>query len=88
MLCSQFGSFFTDDRFGGSERIPMTFIRAPYIESVGNNVEVLSIVDSNIVAAQQDNMLVTAFHPELDEDLTVHQHFIRMVEQFRLKNAG
>ena len=29
-----------------------------------------------------------AFHPELDEDLTVHQHFIRMVEQFRLKNAG
>ena len=73
----QLGSFFTDDRFGGSERIPMTFIRAPYIESVGNNV-----------AAQQDNMLVTAFHPELDEDLTVHQHFIRMVEQFRLKNAG
>ena len=84
----QLGSFFTDDRFGGSERIPMTFIRAPYIESVGNNVEVLSIVNSNIVAAQQDNMLVTAFHPELDEDLTVHQHFIRMVEQFRLKNAG
>ena len=84
----QLGSFFTDDRFGGSERIPMTFIRAPDIESVGNNVEVLSIVDSNIVAAQQDNMLVTAFHPELDMDLTVHQHFIRMVEQFRLKNAG
>ena len=84
----QLGSFFTDNQFGGSERIPMTFIRAPYIESVGNNVEVLSIVDSNIVAAQQDNMLVTAFHPELDEDLTVHQHFIRMVEQFRLKNAG
>ena len=84
----QLGSFFTDDWFGGSERIPMTFIRAPYIESVGNNVEVLSIVDSNIVAAHQDNMLVTAFHPELDEDLTVHQHFIRMVEQFRLKNAG
>lgn len=74
-------------QLGGSERIPMTFIRAPYIESVGNNVEVLSIVDSNIVAAQQDNMLVTAFHPELDMDLTVHQHFIRMVEQFRLKNT-
>ena len=83
----QLGSFFTDDRFGGSERIPMTFIRAPYIESVGNNVEVLSIVNSNIVAAQQDNMLVTAFHPELDEDLTVHQHFIRMVEIFGLKIA-
>ena len=65
----------------------MSFIRAPYIVFVGYNVEVLSFVDSNIVAAQQDNMLVTALHPELDEDLTVHQHFIRMVEQFRLKNA-
>ena len=84
----QLGSFFTDDRFGGSERIPMTFIRAPYIESVGNNVEVLSIVDSNIVAAQQDNMLVTAFHPLLDRVLTAHQHFIRMAEQLRLKNVG
>ena len=75
----QLGSFFTDDRFGGSERIPMTFIRAPYIESVGNNVEVLSIVDSNIVAAQQDNMLVTAFHPELDQDTRIHEAFLGMI---------
>ena len=75
----QLGSFFTDDWFGGSERIPMTFIRAPYIESVGNNVEVLSIVDSNIVAAQQDNMLVTAFHPELDQDTRIHEAFLGMI---------
>ena len=75
----QLGSFFTDDRFGGSKRIPMTFIRAPYIESVGNNVEVLSIVDSNIVAAQQDNMLVTAFHPELDQDTRIHEAFLGMI---------
>lgn len=84
----QLGSFFTEDRFGTAEKIPMTFIRAPYIESVEKNVEVLSVVDGNIVAAQQDNMLVTAFHPELDADLTVHQHFLKMVEQFRLKTAG
>ena len=69
----QLGSFFTDDWFGGSERIPMTFIRAPYIESVGNNVEVLSIIVAAQVDSNQDNMLVTAFHPELDMDLTVHQ---------------
>ena len=58
----------------------MTFIRAPYIESVGNNVEVLSIVDSNIVAAQQDNMLVTAFHPELDQDNRIHEMFLDTVK--------
>lgn len=84
----QLGSFFTNDRFGSIEKIPMTFIRAPYIESVENAVEVLSVVDGKIVAAQQNNMLVTAFHPELDDDLTVHQHFMKMVEKYQLSKAG
>ena len=84
----QLGSFFTDDRFGTVEKIPMTFIRAPYIESVENTVEVLSVVDGKIVAAQQENMLVTAFHPELDDNLTVHQHFLKMVEKYQLSKAG
>ena len=66
----------------------MTFIRAPYIESVENTVEVLSVVNGKIVAAQQENMLVTAFHPELDDNLTVHQHFLKMVEKYQLSKAG
>lgn len=75
----QLGSFFTRADFAGRE-IPMTFIRAPYIESVGENVEVLSAVDGKVVAAKEKNMLVTAFHPELLEDKTVHEYFLNMVK--------
>ncbi|MDO5010829.1 MAG: pyridoxal 5'-phosphate synthase glutaminase subunit PdxT [Intestinibacter bartlettii] len=61
------------------EDIDMVFIRAPYIESVGKNVEVLSTVDGNIVAAQEENMLVTSFHPELTDDFRLHKYFINIV---------
>lgn len=74
----QLGSFHTEAEFAGI-KIPMTFIRAPYIAAVGPDVEVLSCVDEHIVAAQQGSQLVTAFHPELDSDDTVRHHFIDMV---------
>ena len=74
----QLGSFFTKDTFKGVGSIPMTFIRAPYIESVGEGVEVLSEVDGHIVAARQGKQLVTAFHPELDSDLRVHKYFLNL----------
>lgn len=73
----QLGSFHATDTFKGIGTVPMTFIRAPYIESVGEGVEVLSVVDGNIVAARQGKQLVTAFHPELDEDLRIHQYFLK-----------
>jgi 5'-phosphate synthase pdxT subunit len=57
----------------------MTFIRAPYIVSVGQNVKVLSVVDGKIVAALQNKQLVTAFHPELNEDTRVHEYFLSIV---------
>ena len=63
------------------EDIDMVFIRAPYIESVGENVEILSTVDGNIVAAQEGNILVTSFHPELTEDLRLHKYFINIVSK-------
>lgn len=59
--------------------IPMTFIRAPYIKDVGANVDILSRIDGNIVAAKQANQLVLSFHPELDDDLRIHEYFISMV---------
>ena len=78
----QLGSFFTDGDFIGiSGKIPMTFIRAPYIETTGNGVEVLSVVNGNIVAARQGSQLVTAFHPELNDDTRVHEYFLRMIEK-------
>lgn len=76
----QLGSFKTVSEFKGVGSIPMTFIRAPYIEQVRENVEILAEVDGKIVAARQDNQLVTAFHPELDEDLSVHKLFLSMIE--------
>ncbi len=71
----QLGSFYTVDKFGECE-VPMTFIRAPYIESAGQCVEILSVVDGHIVAARQQNVFVTSFHPELNTDTTVHTYFI------------
>lgn len=77
----QLGSFDTKSFVKGiGEDVEMVFIRAPYIESVGNNVEVLSVVDGNIVAAKENNMLVTSFHPELTGDNRVHKYFIDMVK--------
>lgn len=74
----QLGSFYTETEFKGLGEIPMTFIRAPYIESVIGDVEVLAEVDGKIVAARQENQLVTAFHPELNEDVSVHKYFLNM----------
>jgi len=74
----QLGSFFTESEFKGIGVIPMTFIRAPYISSVGKNVEVLSEVDGNVVAARENNILVTSYHPELNDDLKVHKFFVEM----------
>ena len=74
----QLGSFYTEAEFKGIGRIPMTFIRAPYIDSVSDNVEVLATVDGRITAARQGNQFVTSFHPELNEDLSVHRYFLRM----------
>lgn len=78
----QLGSFKTSGVFGGIGEIPMTFIRAPYIETAGENVRILAMVRSRIVAAQCGNTLVTAFHPELTEDLRVLEYFLSMVKGY------
>lgn len=58
---------------------PGVFIRAPYIEKTGKNVEVLAALpDGEIVAARQGNLLVTSFHPELTRDSRVHRFFAEM----------
>ncbi|MCI8332173.1 MAG: pyridoxal 5'-phosphate synthase glutaminase subunit PdxT [Clostridiales bacterium] len=80
----QLGSFYTEAEFKGIGIIPMTFIRAPYIAAVSGEAQVLAEAGGHIVAARQKNQLVTAFHPELNEDTSVHQYFAEMVEQSRL----
>lgn len=75
----QLGSFYTETEMKGVGKVPMTFIRAPYIEKVYGEAEPLAVVDGHIVATRQGNQLVTAFHPELNEDLRVHEYFLKLV---------
>ena len=77
----QLGSFYTEAECKGVGQIPMTFIRGPIISSVGEDVEILATVDNQIVAAQEKNMLVTSFHPELTDDVRLHQYFINMCKE-------
>lgn len=76
----QLGSFRMEGEVNGIGKIPMVFIRAPYIEEVRDDAEILATVDGNIVAARQKNMLVTAFHPELTESTAVHEYFVNMIK--------
>ena len=78
---SQLDSFQTDINLPAisNNPIPLIFIRAPYIEVDQEHVEVLAKIDNNIVAAKQDNMLVTSFHPELTQDLSWHKYFCNMI---------
>jgi 5'-phosphate synthase pdxT subunit len=66
---------------GGEKRpVRMVFIRAPRIVRVGETVELLVIYRGECVMARQGTVLVSAFHPELTDDSTVHRAFARMVE--------
>ncbi len=79
----QLGSFYTEGEFRGIGRIPMTFIRAPYISDVYGSTRILAETGGRIVAARQGNQLVTAFHPELSDDARVHKYFLDMIKEER-----
>ena len=75
----QVDSFETDLAFGQVGVVEAVFIRAPWIESAGEGVEVLATYADHIVAARQGNLLATAFHPELTGDTAVHRYFVEQV---------
>lgn len=85
----QVDSFETDLEVAGlDEPLHAVFIRAPWVESVGPDVEVLARVrggpaDEMIVAARQGTILATAFHPELTGDRRVHRLFLDLVRAAR-----
>lgn len=78
----QLGSFHTEQEVKGIGVVPMTFIRAPYISKVDSKVEVLATVEEHIVAVKYKNQLAMSFHPELDEDVRIHQKFVEMVKAY------
>jgi 5'-phosphate synthase pdxT subunit len=70
----------------GAEPVHAVFIRAPWVEDVGESVEVLGTVASGpaagrIVAVRQGHLLATSFHPELTGDTRVHEYFVEMVRE-------
>ena len=75
----QLGSFHTKAEFKDLGLVPMSFIRAPYVESVSDGVEILSVVDDHIVGVRYGNQVAIAFHPELDSDRKIHQMFLDMI---------
>jgi 5'-phosphate synthase pdxT subunit len=68
----QIGSFEADLDFEG-EPLHAVFIRAPWVEEHGDDVEVLAEVDGHAVAVRQDNVLAVAFHPELTDERRLHR---------------
>lgn len=63
----------------GQEPFKAVFIRAPYIERVGSDVQIMATFREKIVLAKEKNYLAAAFHPELTNDLRIHQFFIDIV---------
>ncbi|WP_042349417.1 pyridoxal 5'-phosphate synthase glutaminase subunit PdxT [Bacillus massiliigorillae] len=76
----QIDSFEADLQIEGmDESYPAVFIRAPFVEAACPNVEILASINGNIVAAKQGHILVTAFHPELTDDLRFMKLFAEMI---------
>jgi len=77
----QVRSFETDLDIGQSEPVRGVFIRAPWIEDAGPDVEVLAEVDGHPVLARDGRVLVAAFHPELTDDTRIHELFLNQVRE-------
>jgi pyridoxal 5'-phosphate synthase pdxT subunit len=63
------------------EPLEMVFIRAPIIESVGKGIEVLAEDAGHPVLVRQGRVLASTFHPELTDDPTVHEYFLKQIAQ-------
>ena len=65
----------------GDEPLRAVFIRAPWLEDAGPDVQVLAEVDGHPVLAREGRLLVAAFHPELTDDTHVHERFLNIVRE-------
>ena len=92
----QVESFETDVDLDGIDGGPMhaVFIRAPWVESIDNDVEVLGavvppgIAEPKIIAVRHQNVLATSFHPEVTNDLRIHRYFVDLVCAAQRRSAS
>jgi pyridoxal 5'-phosphate synthase pdxT subunit len=72
---------------GEDDPLRAVFIRAPWVEEVGPEVEVLAEIDGRPVLAREGRFLVAAFHPELTDDTRLHRRFLDIVKEAALVGA-
>jgi pyridoxal 5'-phosphate synthase pdxT subunit len=78
----QVHSFEADLEIAGEEEpLRGVFIRAPWIENAGEEVEILAEHDGHPVLARQGRIIVAAFHPELTDDTRIHERFLQLVQE-------
>jgi len=70
------------------EPLEMVFIRGPVIERAGPGVKVLAEYAGKPALVQRENILAATFHPELTDDTTVHEHFLRLAGSHRKRTNG
>ena len=85
----QVDSFESDIDFadGINQKLKAVFIRAPWVEKIGPNVQVLASIDSHPVAVRSEHLLATSFHPELTSDHRIHRYFIEQVARPALEKV-
>jgi 5'-phosphate synthase pdxT subunit len=77
----QVASFEADLELAGEEEpFRAVFIRAPWVDEAGPEVEILASVDDHPVLARQGRVLVASFHPELTDDTRIHERFLELVK--------
>jgi 5'-phosphate synthase pdxT subunit len=84
----QVQSFEADVSVKGAGAMRAVFIRAPWVEDVGEGVEVLAELDGHPVAVRQDNVLAVAFHPELTGDARLHEWLVDRIRDHAAKEAA
>jgi pyridoxal 5'-phosphate synthase pdxT subunit len=84
----QVESFEADVSVQGAGAMRAVFIRAPWVEHVGEGVEVLAELDGHPVAVRQDNVLAVAFHPELTGDGRLHEWLVGRIRDQAAKEAA
>lgn len=77
----QLGSFYTEGDVKHIGKIPMAFIRAPFVEHVGKDTEVIARVNEKIVGVKYKNQIGVSFHPEVTGNTKLHEYFLKLCQQ-------
>lgn len=74
----QLGSFTATEHVSGVGEMPLTFIRAPYVESVEKGVDVIATAGGKIVGVKYKSQIGVAFHPEVTKNTAFHEYFLKI----------